>query len=319
LHHLVAEDVLSVSLTVCLWDNAATKDPMPPFPWEENAPIIPDIESSNDGTNPVIYFKDERIRGAYQIGSKTLSMLDSKHGVAIFWTPDIEKISYYERSAPLRTIFQWWASQSGLQLIHAGAVGNSEGGVLVVGEGGSGKSTTALACLRSELSYVSDDYCLLDMTHHPWAHGVYSSAKIDEQGIQRFPYLSSVIENKERLDEEKGIIFLNRHWPEKISRGFPVRALLVPRITKSEKTCLVAASPRNVLMALAPSTMFQLRGARQEDLTYMANLTRIIPGFFLNLGKDVENVPHLILDLLSKNETTFKTNRKKGCDQCRDL
>jgi hypothetical protein len=139
------------------------------------------------------------------------------------------------------------------------------------------------------------------MDSHPYAHSVYCSAKIDREGVERFPYLASVVENKERLHEEKALLFLNRHWPEKISKRFPIRALLVPRITNGEKTRLTSASPRNALMALAPSTMFQLRGASQGDLTFMATLTRLIPSFFLELGKDTNNIPDIILDLLSKN------------------
>ena len=270
LDHLVGEHVLSPSLTVCLWDNAAAKDPMPPFPWKELAPGTPNIESANEGTNPVIYFYDERIRGAYQVGTDTLSMMDTKLNTAIFWVPDVFKISYYERSSPLRTIFQWWAKKHSLQLVHAGAVGTNKGGVLLAGESGSGKSTTALTCLDSGLSYVSDDYCLVGMDPHPYAHSVYCSAKIDREGLQRVPDLASVVENKERLHEEKALLFLNRHWPKKISKGFPIRALLVPRITNGEKTRLIPASPRTGLMALAPSTMFQLRGASQGDLTFIS-------------------------------------------------
>jgi len=301
LEHLVGEHVLSPSLTVCLWDNAAAKDPMPPFPWKEFAPGTPNIESANEGTNPVIYFKDERIHGAYQIGSKTFSMLDTKRNIALFWVPDAGKITYYERSSPLRTIFQWWAKKYSLQLLHAGAVGTNAGGILLVGEGGSGKSTTALACLDSELFYVSDDYCLLDMDSHPYAHSVYCSAKIGREGVARFPYLISAVENKERLQEEKALFFLNKHWPKKVSKGFSVRALLIPRIMGLKRTKLTPASPRNALMALAPSTIFQFPGAGQEDLTFMAELTRCIPSFFLELGKDVDSIPDIILDALSKN------------------
>ncbi|HJX31877.1 MAG TPA: serine kinase [Thermodesulfobacteriota bacterium] len=304
LEHLVAERVPEQSLTVCLWDGASTKKQIPSFPWDENVTMAKNIQSPNEGTNPVIYFYDERIRGAYQVGTDTLSMLDTKLNTAIFWVPDVFKISYYERSSPLRALFQWWANNHRLQLLHSGAIGIDTGGILLVGEGGSGKSTTALACLQSKLCYVSDDYCLVDRDSHPYAHSVYSSAKIDEKGLQRFPHLALAAENIERLAEEKALLFLNRHWPEKISRGFPVRALLVPRITGGEKTRLTPASPRDTLLAFAPSTMLQLRGATQEDLSFMARLNRHLPGYFLELGKNTDNVPDIILDLLSKNDNS---------------
>jgi hypothetical protein len=301
LEHLVAEPVSAPALTVCLWDSASTKKHMPPFPWGENAAMAGIVQSPIEGTDPVIYFKDERIRGAFQIGTKTLSMLDTKLNTAIYWVSDVCKISYYERSSPLRTIFQWWSTQFGLQLLHAGAVGTCKGGILLVGEGGSGKSTTALTCLDSGLSYVSDDYCLVGMDSHPYAHSVYCSAKIDREGVQRFPNFASAVENTEGLHEEKALLLLNKHYSQKIVRGFPIRAILVPRIMGVKRTKLTPASPRNCLMALAPSTMFQLRGASQEDLTGMATLTRLIPCYFLELGKDTHTIPDIILDVLSKN------------------
>jgi hypothetical protein len=299
--HLIAEPVPAPALTVFLWDSASTKKRIPPFPWEKNATMASTVQNQNEGRNPVIYFKDERIRGAYQIGVKTLSMLDTKVNTAIFWVPDGCKISYYERSSPLRTIFQWWANIHSLQLVHAGAVGTKKGGVLLAGESGSGKSTTALTCLDSELSYVSDDYCLVGMDSLPYAHSVYCSAKIDREGVQRFPCLASAVENTEGLPEEKALLLLNKHYSQKIVRGFPIRAILVPRITDGGKTKLIPASPRKGLMALAPSTIFQLRGASQADLTFMATLTRLIPSFVLELGKDTNNIPDIILDVLSKN------------------
>lgn len=105
LEHLLAERMPVQSLTVCLWDSASTRKQIPSFPWDENVTMAKNIQRPHEETNPVIYFKDERILGAYQIGAKTLSMLDTKLNTAIFLVPDVYKISYYERSSPLRTIF----------------------------------------------------------------------------------------------------------------------------------------------------------------------------------------------------------------------
>lgn len=54
-----------------------------------------------------------------------------------------------------------WAIQNGMMLLHAAAVGVDGTGVLLGGYGGKGKSTLSVACLRSGLQFVSDDYTLL--------------------------------------------------------------------------------------------------------------------------------------------------------------
>lgn len=299
LEHVSTESVSLPSLTACLLDMASANAVLPPFPWEENTSMKKNIQSAVEGTNPVIYFKDERILGAYQIGTKALSMLDTRLNQAVFCMPDARSITYYERSAPLRTIFQWWAKINNLQFVHAGAVGIDGCGVLLAGQGGSGKSTTALNCLSSGLCYVSDDYCVVEMGARPYAHSIYCSAKVDTDGMNRFPGLASVAENTRSMNEEKFLLLLNKQYSEKIVKGFSVCAIVIPRVGGFAKTRLIPVSSSKGLMALAPSTIFQMRGANQADLTFMAELTRIVPNFLLELGEDTDRVPEIILNLLS--------------------
>jgi len=294
LEHLRSEPVSVTALTVCIWDDVSTKKRIPAFPWKDKASITQFVE----GTNPVICFKDDRFLGAYHIGTKMLSMLDTQQNTAILWVPDADKIPYYERSSPLRIIFQWWAKKRGLQLVHAGAVGINRTGVLLAGEGGSGKSTTAINCLNAGLSYVSDDYCLVGMESDPYAHSIYCSAKIGWNDLQRFPKFASAVDRSDDNHEDKALLILNKQYHQKIVRGFSIRAILVPRIAGSAKTIVTPISARQGLMALAPSTIFQLRGAGQRDLSFIAELTRIIPSFLLELGTDYNNIPDIVLNVL---------------------
>jgi len=296
LEHLRTEPVPAPALTVCIWDGASTKRNIPPFPWKDNASITHIIE----GTNPAICFKDDRFLGAYYIGTKMFSMLDTQQNTAIFWVPDADKIPYYERSSPIRFIFQWWAKKRRLQLMHAGAVGIDRTGVLLAGEGGSGKSTTALICLNAGLSYVSDDYCLVEMEPDPYVHSIYCSAKMSWNDVRRFPYFTPAVECSGNNHEDKALLLLNKQYPQKIVRGFPIRAILVPRIVGSAKTTVTPISARQGLMALAPSTIFQLRGADQGDLSFIAELTRIIPSFLLELGTDYNSIPEIVSDVLKR-------------------
>ena len=50
----------------------------------------------------------------------------------------------------------------GLVLLHAAAVGDADGVVLLVGNGGSGKSTTSVVCSQAGLGFLADDFCLLE-------------------------------------------------------------------------------------------------------------------------------------------------------------
>ena len=291
LEHLAAEPNPAPALTICLWDNASTGTTLPPLPWAPNDHIARgEIRGYNDG----------RIYTALYVGVNMLNMLDIERDLALYCIRDASQFPPYQKGSPLLTILHWWVRNHGLQYVHAAAVGTpTRGGVLLVGKGGSGKSTTALACLNSELLYVSDDYCLLATDPIPYAYSLYNSAKLDTNHIQRFPHLVPAISNADHLDTEKALIFLHRHYPEKIVKGFPIRALLVPRVIARPETRLTPASPIAGLKAFAPSTIFQLSGASNAAFRTMTEFVKRVPCYHLELGTNLRRIPKVILDLLS--------------------
>lgn len=290
LEHLATKPSSSPMLTICLWDSASTRAQMPPPPWSAEAYIARgEVRGYNDG----------RIHTSFHIGANVLNMLDTRLDLAVLWICDASQIPYYESSAPLRTILHWWMCNHGRQVVHAGAVGTSMGGVLLAGKGGSGKSTTALACLNSELVYVSDDYCLLATDSVPYAYSLYSSAKLNAEDVERFPRLASAVSNPKRLGTEKAVFLLHKHYREKIATGFPIRAILLPRVTGRSETSLKEISSAASLKALAASTIFQLPGAGHKDFQRITKFVKQMPSYILELGYDISRIPDAIMGLLS--------------------
>ncbi len=291
LEHLSANPSSKPDLIICLWDSFSTGTNMPPPPWSRDDYIARgEVRGYNDG----------RIFTNFHLGSYTLSMLDTSLNLAIYWTRDARSLPYYESGAPLLTILHWWMLQKGLQLAHAGAVGTSMGGVLLVGKGGSGKSTTCLSCLNSELFYASDDYCLMTTEPVPHVYSLYNTAKLDSDGIKRFPHLLHAVSNANHLDTEKALLLLYKHYTEKITTGFPIKAILLPKVTGRSETRLKEISPAASLKALAASTIFQLPGAGDKDFQSMSRFVKQIPSYILELGYDIPKIPQVISELLSR-------------------
>ena len=173
---------------------------------------------------------------------------------------------------------------------------------MLAGKSGSGKSTTALACLDSldsKLLYASDDYCLLATEPAPYVYSLYNSAKLDVEHLsRRVPHLRSLISNPEELETEKALFFVSQHQKEKITTGFPLRAILLPHVTGRLESTLAPASPIAALKALAPSSIFQLSGAGQADFQAMAKLVKQVPCYRLELGTELARIPEIILELL---------------------
>jgi len=280
------------ALTVNLFDSASSGVPCPRAGWDPSA---------FGQRGEISGFNTERFRTVFQQGSDILLMLDRERSEAVYWTADCQRIPYWERSFPLRTLFHWWFEDRNLQPAHAAAVGLAEGGVLIAGQSGSGKSTSALACLDSELLYAGDDYVLIGHSP-PHVYSLYSTAKLDPDNLSRLPHLGKLVANADRLDREKAMIFLQRSAPEKLSTGFPIRAILIPRITGLRETTMRRATAGETFLALAPTTLCHLPGAERQGFEKLKTLVRQTPAYWLEAGTELPGIPAAILRLLKDPE-----------------
>lgn len=300
LSHLATSPTANPDLTICLWDSATTATRLPlligslveliRLHWADHLGPRKEIKA----------YDGSRIRTNFHIGPNILSVLDREQNLACYWIEDAEDIPYWEKGSPLQTILNWWTSDRNHQYVHAGAVGNASGGVLLAGKGGSGKSSTALACINSSLVYASDDYCLVTTEPVPYVYSLYNTAKLKGQAdLERFPHLAPLVNNVERMGVEKAMLFLHEHHPDKIVRGFPIKAVLVPQVTGKLDTYIRPTSAGAALRALAPSTIFQLAGSGQSAFHMMSSLVKQVPCYTLELGTDMAQIPSVIERLLS--------------------
>jgi hypothetical protein len=306
LAHLEAAVSAEPQLTINLWDSGTGETPAPPTPAVEG----------EQAPGAFFYYSDDRLRAGYQLGTSgdarvlssypeaptpALSVLDMERNAAWYWVEDAARIPYWEEATPVRYILDWWLRDRGVHQLHAGAVGTPEGGVLLVGKSGSGKSTSTLATLSSDLRYAGDDYVAVSQGDVPEVHSLYSSGKLMSDHVQRLPFLLPTLDNASRLDEEKAVVFINERWPSNISTGFPLRAILAPRVVPgAERAQVREVSPAMGLAALAPSTVFQMHTRGQDSLARMRRLVECVPSFTLELGSDMASIPRAIADLLER-------------------
>ncbi len=287
-----SEPVSGHELTVDIWDAASTGTDHPPSLGE---PV------EGDGPGTIHYYEQGPVRALARW--ETLSVLDSQAAHAWFWTADPADMLSWDWASPLRNILHWWLGSHGSLQVHGGAVGEPHGGVLVVGRGGSGKSTTTLASLFSGLRYAGDDFVGVSVEPEPWVHSLYCSGKLENYHIGRFPRLAGAIVNPERTEDEKVVVTAGAAAPGVPIEGFPLRAVLIPRVVAVEpETRLVPASRAAALAALAPSTIFQLHPPHPDALRSMGELVRRVPCYTLELGRDIDAIPDAIRVFLEGGE-----------------
>ena len=273
----IDDDFAANALTVCLWDSVSSGIEMPPTPWDNTEYSI---------RNEVRGWSDARFRTTFHMGSGVLTLLDLERNRAILWIRDARELPYYESGAPLLPIFHAWMKERQRRLVHAAAIGNERGGVLLVGRGGSGKSSTALQTFTSNLLYAADDYCLLSEENDELrAWSLYSSGKVHGEDAQFFPHLQSSLSNETAMMNEKALYFFHPLWQHKLGEGFPIRAILLPRVTNQGAPQMRPLSRAQALLALAPSTIFQLPNAGRETFEWLSALVRRVPSYTLDLGK----------------------------------
>lgn len=285
-----ADDGAAPALTVCLWDSASTGVDPPPRP---PAP-------SDHAEGALFHFHEPPIRAAYQPGLESLSVWDAEDGIAWHWVSDALEQPYWDQASPIRQILFWWLSARGCLQVHGAAVGTPDGGVLLVGKGGSGKSTVALSTLGSELLYAGDDYVAVTLDPSPRIESLYGTAKLEPDHARAlFPNLVPLLSNADRLDAEKAVIHVHGHFPESLTKGFPLRAILVPKVRSSQRESrIVDVSRAEAFAALAPSTIFQLHTAGPDSLAQMSGVVQRVPCYGLELGSDLAMIPATISDFL---------------------
>jgi hypothetical protein len=277
--------------------------------WDGQAGGPPPVPTAAETLPPagiVTAVADER-RAIYQVGVRTLSVVDTRLDRSWYWAADAETLPEWESSTPLRHILHLWLASRGVQFVHAGSVGRPDGGCVIVGRSGSGKSTTTLACLGAGFLYAGDDYVGVSTDEEggtPRVHSIYGCGKLEKEHAARFPDLRVVPRDERsgalRARRDKLIFYVRDTYPEQLTQGYPLRAIVVPRVAATETTRLTEISLTETLRALVPSTLFEIHAAGQSALSSLTRVARSVPAYELRLGTDISVIPDLIGQALER-------------------
>jgi hypothetical protein len=280
------DDGFAADLAVWMWDAASTGRPFPEL----------DVAVPAGHGAAVVHEGDESF--VLHPSDRALTYLDRRTGQALYVVDDPARLPPWDRPAPLRTLLSWWFASEGMLLAHAAAVGTEDGAVLLVGPGGSGKSSTALGCLAAGMGYLGDDYVLLDPAKGSvWS--VFGSAKLVPGHLERFPGLMTP--EPLRSDDSREVKLVG--WPsiehpDRMTRTAMVRAFVIPTVTNGPECTLAPTSAGRALMALAPTTMFQTPGGQRTAFDRSVEIVRGLVPYRLALGAGADAVPEMLASLI---------------------
>jgi energy-coupling factor transporter ATP-binding protein EcfA2 len=221
------------------------------------------------------------------------TLMDFSSGTSAFWLNDMRTVPEWEHAAPLRHQFHWAAYNHQAVVAHAAAFSRNGQAILVVGPGGSGKSTLSAAADGAGLTIIAEDLCWVDLAGPvPAARRIYDSVKVTEDSLRRFPAVSRFVNCHESESLGKTIVRLPATGAHLAT---PIRALFCLSGEFGETTRIVPCRKTTAFRLLAPSTVFLMRTAPAETAARLKNLIDRVPVFHVIPGADpVATVAELV-------------------------
>jgi hypothetical protein len=231
-----------------------------------------------------VYLREAgEVVGTWQPRSDTWETFDPRTRRGLLATGDLAGIPAWEWAAPLRGVLHWAALATPGCLVHGAAIGDERRGALLVGAGGSGKSTTTAAALLAGIPAAGDDLVLAAPGPEGGfvAHALYDMLKLDRAALDRLDGRIDPFAAPDGPEQPK------YHARISAAGSFAPRvkldAVIRPRLGGGS-TRLVPVAPGTAVKALAPATLHLLKGGEAATYAKIARLVKDLPAFVLELG-----------------------------------
>lgn len=210
--------------------------------------------------------------------------LDLAAGRAELWLADAWwTLPRKQQQDPWLLSLVWLLRERGRYAFHASAVVRDGRGLLIAGNSGSGKSSTALALIDQGWDWLADDVVVLDPGSPPRLRGLAQGFALSPALAHRLPGLTG------EAGPDKILADLTRLYPGRRAASCLPAALLFPRVTGEEVSRLEPLAPTEALLALLPASAGLLVGGASgpPHLDALRRLATTLPAFRLEAGRDV--------------------------------
>ena len=285
-------------LAIDLWDGTETGLPWQMMAQENGLGIDYWFATSTDQR----YVVTERQR--------ELTWFDRETAHIVGWITNAHEFNLAEQARVAYFPVVLWLHDLDLQVAHAGLVAENGNGLLFAGETGQGKSTTALTCLTNGLDFLSDDHVWIESTPADGfiGHALYASVNLRPMQLDLFPSLASHAIPGNKQIEIKSLVFLHPVFPQRIKSTTNIRAVAVPRIVESEKSTFRDAPKADAAVAVVQDSILEWSFKRMPNASArferMTQLINSVPCFWLDLGRDLNDIPRCVRQILREVSPT---------------
>lgn len=239
--------------------------------------------------------------GSLQIGTDQNRLIGSDFVRKRFYyaRPEPKDTDYAVYGHTLAGLFSRWASESDRIMLHAAAVGCDGKGVLIVGRGGSGKSTFSVSCLFAGLDFVSDDYTLVSASGPLRAMPLYTSVAVNPDMYEKLPQLGlPSVQPSATWCNGKLQFRLENH---QLCQSLEIMAIIMPKVSGKEEVAITPSGAGAAMTQMLHSSITQLDRNRDTRLMQqMAARLSSLPVYDMHMSTDLTKNPAFLRSFIEK-------------------
>jgi hypothetical protein len=234
-------------------------------------------------------------------GKRLIGVCYAKAGVALFEVgSSIGDLELYSQTM-FTVCFVELMKRHGRYSLHAAGISVGDSGILLAGPSGAGKSTLTIVLLQSlgkRAGFLGDDMVFLSAG----ARGIRmlgwpEPIAVGEWAQQRFPTLLPHMGSTATAGR-KGQIAASQVAGATPALDARPEVIIFPRVTGEAKSVLIPISPDDALLELAPNVLLTEATYSQAHLEMLGALAGQCRCYRLETGRDIENLPGLLLGLI---------------------
>jgi hypothetical protein len=289
--HLMVEDAgLSedFDLTIDLWDQKETKFLCPVDLISEESIKLRTVTASTDS----------RIVADQDLDASLFLDRKDKRIIASFSSAGT--MNNYDLSKPFNRLLALWYRDMNVEIIHSSMISKNRKGILFLGEGGSGKTTSALSCLNDGFNYLGDDHIgLTEIDDAFIGHSLYASALIYKNHFKQFPQLQKFELQNNKQEDGKSIIYFSNGYLNKIDNYAEIKVLLLPKVVDSKNSSFRKAGKAEAFLAAAPSSLRLQISPGKKGFKTISQLVDRTPSYWIYIGKDLDEIPKCVNEIIN--------------------
>jgi len=185
--------------------------------------------------------------------------------------------------------------------LHAAGLWHNGIGYLISGDGGCGKTTSALNLVRSGFDYVSDDSLLMDARDgnirlYPW----YRDFHLSQDLCRRFGELNCLMAENQ-LEGDKVSVDVSQYFQGSCRHWIEPDVIIFPCIRSHQTSLLSSLGPMDMFTRLMKQILLASDPVTAErQLETIKTLVRQTSGFELLGGRDLLEDPDKLISLLTR-------------------